>query len=75
MLSGVGDESQEWEEWTGYALHIRRRLTDEEAEPIGEVLDIRGTPEARARAVRMGQEIERIPPDMLADELGVVRSI
>jgi hypothetical protein len=49
-LAGVGDASLgEWTEWTGYAFHVRRRLSDEEQEPIGEAVDIRGTPEALAR--------------------------
>jgi hypothetical protein len=31
-LRGVGDASQgEWEEWTGYAFHVRRRLSEAES--------------------------------------------
>lgn len=49
-LEGIGDAGRgEWEEWTGYAFHIRRRLSAQEQEPIGEAIDIRGTPEARRR--------------------------
>jgi len=61
-LEGVGDASLgEWEEWTGYAFHIRRRLSAEEQEPIGEVVDIRGTPEARRRLERVMQYVMRSP--------------
>lgn len=55
QLSGVGDPSLgEWREWTGRALHIRRRLSDREAVRAGPVLDIRHTEEARRRAARLG---------------------
>jgi hypothetical protein len=48
-LDGVGDASLgEWEEWTGRAFHVRRRLTDEECAGL-EVVDVRGTDEARRR--------------------------
>jgi len=48
-IDGVGDaELGQWEEM-GRAFHVRRRLTAEEAEMVGEVVDIRGTPEARRR--------------------------
>ena len=49
-LDGVGDAKLgEWLEWSGYAYHIRRRLTALEAVHIGEVIDIRGTAEAERR--------------------------
>jgi hypothetical protein len=45
-LRGVGDASRgQWDEWTGYAFHIRRRLTAQEQLLVGEVIDYRGTPE------------------------------
>ena len=53
-LSGVGDrDAGEWVEYTGYAFHIRRRLTVTEERRIGPLVDVRGTPEAmrRLRAV------------------------
>lgn len=40
-LEAVGDQSKQWEEWTGKAYHIRRRLTPEEQEYVGPVVDIR----------------------------------
>lgn len=48
-LAGVGLKTQEWYEWTGYAFHIRRRLTPEEQTAVGEAIDIRGTEEAIGR--------------------------
>jgi hypothetical protein len=52
-LAGVGDESQEWEEWTGYAFHLRRRLTSQEDAFVGPVVDVRGTPEGKRRLARL----------------------
>lgn len=37
---------------------------------MGDVVDLRGTAEARSRAVLMGSLIERVPGEMLAEELG-----
>jgi len=49
-LDGVGDASKgQWEEWTGNAFHIRRRLTDQEQARVGDTLDIRGTDEQEQR--------------------------
>lgn len=49
-IKGVGDARVgEWEEYTGYAFHIRRRLNAVEQRAVGEVIDIRGTPEADRR--------------------------
>jgi hypothetical protein len=39
----------QWEEWSGFAYHVRRRLRPEEQEITGPVLDIRGTDEAARR--------------------------
>ncbi len=61
-LAGVGDaDLGEWEEWTGYAFHVRRRLTPAEQAPIGEVVDVRGTPEAKRRLARVWQYASRSP--------------
>lgn len=50
VLDGCGDASLgEWVEPGLLALHVRRRLTQEEAEAVGPVLDIRGTADAEAR--------------------------
>lgn len=49
-LQGVGDASAgEWEEWTGKAFHLRRRLAASEQNVTGDVKDIRGTPEVEKR--------------------------
>jgi hypothetical protein len=53
-LNGVGDTSRgEWEEWTGRAYHVRRRLSAREQRSVGEVVDVRGTPEADHRLTRV----------------------
>lgn len=52
----MGDRhAGEWEEWTGRAYHVRCRLTAAEAEPIGPVVDIRGTWEATKRVNRVAR--------------------
>lgn len=69
-LEGVGDEvAGQWEEYTGRAFHIRRRLTNEEQEPIGPAVDIRGTQEAQNRinAIRIVRPY--LPAEILMAEL------
>lgn len=39
----------EWEEWSGFAFHLKRRLTTREYTSVGEAKDIRNTPEAIER--------------------------
>lgn len=71
-LEGVGDVSLgEWLEWSGYAYHVRRRCSPEEAEIAGGLCDIRGTPEAvkRFEAIR-----HVLPPqaiDFALEEVGL----
>jgi hypothetical protein len=49
-LIGVGDAALgQWEEWSGLAYHVKRRLTPREQRHVGEALDIRGTSEAVLR--------------------------
>lgn len=49
-LSGVGDADKgQWEEWSGTAYHIKRRLSLGEQQQIGDTKDIRGTREAEDR--------------------------
>lgn len=67
-LEGVGDDKLgQWQEWTGRAYHVRRRLTPEEITlgNIGEVVDVRGTWEGtkRINAVRrwMGRQMGMVP--------------
>lgn len=55
------DRAGEWEEWTGYAYHVRRRLTPTEQRDIGEAIDIRGTAEAHRRLARVLEYAQRSP--------------
>jgi hypothetical protein len=49
-LVEVGDRNVgQWEEWSGRAYHVRRRLTRKEQQEVGDALDIRGTSEAKVR--------------------------
>ena len=49
-LAGVGDpDAGEWVEQRENILHLRRRLTLQEAKRTGPPRDIRGTPEAELR--------------------------
>lgn len=68
-LAGVGDPSAQWEEWTGRAYHIRRRLTPEEQSVTGPVLDIRGTPEAQHRFDAVARELPAPARRLAAVEL------
>ena len=54
-----------------WCAHIRRRLRPNEAARVGALRDIRGTPEAMQRAQAMGSLLALIPPNILAEELGV----
>ena len=71
-LAGLGDPTLgEWREWSGYAYHLRRRLTAAEQAPIGPPVDIRGTPEALRRIEAIPKHLRTyIPADVLAEEIG-----
>jgi hypothetical protein len=74
QLQGVGDAILgEWREWTGHAFHIRRRLSAREQNEVGPVVDIRRTDEALRRAAALGERLSLVPPQVLAEELGVGR--
>jgi hypothetical protein len=63
-LKGVGDVALgQWEEFTGYAYHIRRRLTQAEQQHVGQAVDIRGTPEQERRH----GAVQRYLPEGLKD--------
>lgn len=54
-LNHVGENARkDIHEWTGYAFHIRRRLTPKEQAGVGEAVDLRKSGEgyARLRAIR-----------------------
>lgn len=75
QLAGVGDASRgEWREWSGKAFHIRRRLSVAEQRLVGDVMDIRRTPEAIRRAAALGGMLRFAPPEVLDDELGGIQS-
>lgn len=68
-LDGLGDPTLgEWQEWTGAAYHIRRRLTPTEQTQVGPAVDIRGTPEARQRVAAIGPLLGYAPPEIVASE-------
>ncbi len=49
-MKGIGDASLgEWVERTPKAVHIRRRMSEQEQMVIGEARDIRGSEEAAER--------------------------
>jgi len=59
VLDGVGDAALgQWEELGDGVLHMRRRLTVVEAARVGDVRDVRGTPEA----VHRFQKVQRYLP-------------
>lgn len=69
-MDGVGDEaSGQWEEYTGKAFHIRRRLTVEEQASIGEAIDIRGTKEAMNRINAVRIVVPFLPEEMVMAEM------
>jgi hypothetical protein len=58
-LGNVGDELLgQWEEYTRYAFHIRRRLSSSEEASIGPVIDIRCTLEAERRVIRVQRAVQ-----------------
>ena len=69
-LSGLGDWRHEWHEWSGAAYHVRRRLTETEADSVGPVRDIRRTVEAQVRAAELGARLSLVPAHVRAEELG-----
>jgi uncharacterized protein YeeX (DUF496 family) len=70
----VGDrEEGEWEEWTGRAYHIRRRLTATEEEVTGPVQDIRQLNEARRRIEDLLNAAPYIRRDAAYDEIEDVK--
>lgn len=70
-LAGVGDARLgEWREFTGRALHLRRRLSVAEQAQIGDVMDIRHTAEARARVGRLPARLRSLlPAELIAAEV------
>lgn len=71
-LAGVGSllDGRQFEEWTGYAYHVRRRLTHEEQQQIGDALDCRGTDEGRRRFQAVQLTIPAVAVEMAYMEIG-----
>ncbi|MGH9001493.1 MAG: hypothetical protein ACRDYV_00020 [Acidimicrobiia bacterium] len=70
-LAGVGDpELGQWHEEGENAVHLRRRLAAAEAARVGPVRDVRGTPEARYRARKLGRRLTYVPATVLEAECG-----
>lgn len=71
VVAGVGDaRAGEWWERGGRVVHVRRRLSETEQGKVGPVIDVRGTPEAFERALRLGGRLRHVPPEILAEEIG-----
>lgn len=69
LLKGVGDETAgEWTEMPGRVFHLRRRLSEAEAELVGPVIDVRGTPEAARRIAAVQQWVRQAGVEHLAME-------
>lgn len=71
-LQGVGDESQEWHEWTGVCYHIRRRLNADEQKIIGPAIDCRRSGEGRERFERIKDTLHPRARLMALEELETV---
>lgn len=64
VLHGVGDAALgEWIEYSTRAMHVRRRLTPDEAQAVGPTRDVRGTAEGERRYATMERYIA---PDLRA---------
>jgi hypothetical protein len=69
-LSGVGDASAgQWHEWTGYAYHVRRRLSLQEMALVGEAVDLRGTEEAMRRYHATVEALSEVAVALASKEL------
>lgn len=70
VLSGVGSARLgEWHDERGMVYHVRRRLTPSEAESVGEVLDLRGTPAGQERAAVLLDALQRSASGMVVQEV------
>lgn len=75
-LKGVGDVALgQWIEWTGKALHVRRRLSADESSLVGPVRDVRGTYEGRLRAERALRVYRGMVPPGVLEELREIGEI
>ncbi len=56
-LYGVGDPAHEWVERTGWAVHIRRRLSVAEHQHVGQPVDCRNTDEWLRRFTAISHQL------------------
>jgi hypothetical protein len=71
-LHDVGDKSLgQWEEWTGKAYHVRRRLSAKEESITGPMLDIRGTKEALERVEQLLRKSPFLSYERVFEEAGL----
>jgi hypothetical protein len=70
-LIGVGDKSVEFHEFSGYAYHLRRRLTKEEELRVGCVIDLRNTEEALKRFEAIKASLPQQAIRLAMEEMGL----
>jgi hypothetical protein len=49
----------QWEDWGGYAYHVRRRLSVAEQQRVGDLVDVRGTHEQEKRLKALRKRIPK----------------
>ena len=76
-LRGVGDKRLgAWRENTGTGFaHYRKRCTEEEEDLVGEVKDLRGTDEGRARVAAMSDMLAKLPIGVTLAIVGELKEI
>jgi hypothetical protein len=70
-IKGVGDINYEWHECSGYAYHIRRRLTVEKQKITGAPIDCRNTNDGLRRYETIKSSLPAIAKFMVQEELGI----
>jgi hypothetical protein len=68
-LAGVGNRAHEWTEFSGYAFHLRRRLTVEEQVAVGDAVDLRGTCDATERLEKLRGALPAMAVRMAVEEV------
>lgn len=74
-LAGVGDKSRQWEEWTGRAYHVRRRLRAGEQQAVGDAIDCRGSEEGSKRLASARPFIPLMALALAMEELGLGKPV
>jgi len=68
-LHHVGVTDKEWEEYTGFAFHLRRLLTDTERKQVPGVEDLRGTSQGMRRLDAIKAELPSAALRLAEEEL------